>query len=51
VKYWETKANKLNKRDGAWVGFQRSIAKGEPFGLLMGIAETESVSLCVRMKG
>jgi hypothetical protein len=50
VKYWEIIADKLSKAGWSWGCVSTGIIAGEQSSLLMRIAATESVSLCVRMK-
>jgi hypothetical protein len=50
VKYWEIIADNLSKAGFSWAVLQPWIATGERSGLLMRIAMTESVSLCVPRK-
>jgi hypothetical protein len=50
MKYWEIMADNLSKAGWSWGASQPWIPTGEQSGLLMHIATTESVSLCVLMK-
>jgi hypothetical protein len=50
MKYWEIIADNLKKAGWSWGWVSAIDSEGERSGLLMRIAVTKSVSLCVRMK-
>jgi hypothetical protein len=51
MKSWEPIADNLSKAGSSRAASQRLIPNGEQSGLQTRIGTTESVSLCVRMKG